>query len=357
MGYGKLLVNILHSDSYVINSENFRNLNDQLKNGCILLQGNGIRSAGEQRYESFPFDAQDKQQQKWMKHKAVEKLREHLDLENMCGFITFVNTGVPDIGCEDYDVNVHLRHSKSKIKNTANAETSKQVKTNKENVPNLKQEEEEELLDAITSPTTEAASELIGFVRSPGKQKVVPNLKSPDENYFANSPQNSSPSNVFISDDCNELLASELANCGDLAADGSCSQGNKPELVSQGSVEIPFNQLSLLQTASKETEEEEDTSEEWTLVDVNFGVPLFDVNCNTRICEQIVQNLCSDEKLAKLPQIAEQMNEKFLKFVQQCMYFEDEQSFKQVIKADKQLPHPRINLAFENGKVCFWSGR
>lgn len=37
-------------------------------------------------------------------------------------------------------------------------------------------------------------------------------LKSPDENHFAvTPPTNSSPSNVYRSDDCNELLAKELA--------------------------------------------------------------------------------------------------------------------------------------------------
>ena len=38
-------------------------------------------------------------------------------------------------------------------------------------------------------------------------------LKSPDENHFANTPPsvNASPTNVFRSDDCNELLAKELA--------------------------------------------------------------------------------------------------------------------------------------------------
>lgn len=37
-------------------------------------------------------------------------------------------------------------------------------------------------------------------------------LKSPDENHFAvTPPTNTSPSNVYRSDDCNELLAKELA--------------------------------------------------------------------------------------------------------------------------------------------------
>lgn len=55
IGYGKLLVTIVHTDSYVINTENYRNLNDQLKNGCVLVQAYGIRNPAAVHYEAFPF--------------------------------------------------------------------------------------------------------------------------------------------------------------------------------------------------------------------------------------------------------------------------------------------------------------
>lgn len=55
LGYGKLLVTIVNTDSYIISSENYRSLNDQLKNGCVLVQGFGIRDPAEVRYEAFPF--------------------------------------------------------------------------------------------------------------------------------------------------------------------------------------------------------------------------------------------------------------------------------------------------------------
>lgn len=55
LGYGKLLVTIIHTDSYVINAENYKNVNDQLKNGCVLIQGFGIRHPGTIHYEAFPF--------------------------------------------------------------------------------------------------------------------------------------------------------------------------------------------------------------------------------------------------------------------------------------------------------------
>lgn len=51
---------------------------------------------------------------KWAKHRGVERLAKVLNLENTCGYITFVDTGVPDIGCENYDLNVHLLKPKSR---------------------------------------------------------------------------------------------------------------------------------------------------------------------------------------------------------------------------------------------------
>lgn len=62
-------------------------------------------------------------------------------------------------------------------------------------------------------------------------------LKSPNENHFAVTPQNRSPANVYRSDDCNELLAKELARLGDDTS-GDQSPNDKFNLVSQSSIEI-----------------------------------------------------------------------------------------------------------------------
>ncbi|KAH8411184.1 hypothetical protein KR222_010052 [Zaprionus bogoriensis] len=294
LGYGKLLVNILHSDSYVLNSENFRNLNDQLKNGCVLVQGYGISTAGALHYESFPFQGADERQAKWATHRAVAKLAEHLDLRQQCGYITFLNTGVPDLGCEEYELPVKLKLPARK-------------RTGKSSVPNAEQQ-----------------------------------LKSPDENHFASTPEHG-PANDFTSADCSQVLASELAKC------------SRGDLLSQSSVELPIDANSELDT------DLENSTEEWTLLDVNFGVPLFDVDTNTRICEQLVQQLCSDENLEKLPASAQSSQQLFLEFVRQCMYFEDDPAapaqLREPLQPTRVLPHPRINLAFENGRVGYWNGR
>lgn len=54
----------------------------------------------------------DSSKQKWVNHKGVQKLEEVLNLKETCGYITFIKTGARDIGCENYDINVHLMKSK-----------------------------------------------------------------------------------------------------------------------------------------------------------------------------------------------------------------------------------------------------
>lgn len=72
------------------------------------------------------------------------------------------------------------------------------------------------------------------------KKTLSTTLQSPDENHFAVTPENRSPSNVFRSDDCNELLAKELAKLDETALDDR-SPDDRFHLVSQSSVEIDFS--------------------------------------------------------------------------------------------------------------------
>lgn len=62
----------------------------------------------------FWFESLDPIKGKWTKHPAIQKLSEVLNLVNTCGYVTFVSTGVPDLGCDDYDIDVHLIKPKSR---------------------------------------------------------------------------------------------------------------------------------------------------------------------------------------------------------------------------------------------------
>lgn len=289
LGYGKLLVTIVHTDSYILNTDNFIALNEQLKNGSVLVQGYGIRQPAEIRYESFPFHRNDVNRQKWARHRAVEKLSEHLNLSSTCGYITFLNTGVPDLGCEaNYDVNVHLKRPERR-KGRRNSGPS--VTPSMEDSTISKDASFGEAIPLTPTAPNELLTPMDGseITIHKSKSNELAKLKSPDEEHFAVTPKSTSPSNVFRSEDCNELLETELAELAQCEG----RYGGGKELVSQNSIEIAI-------VDGPEGEESggkaEDSGEDWTLLDVNFGVPLFDVDCNTRICESLVKHLVSEDK-------------------------------------------------------------
>lgn len=192
-----------------------------------------------------------------MQHRAIEKLEQVLNLSETCGYITFVNTGVPDIGCEQYDINVHLKKPKARVTKEKKREaqppthvpTPEEILVNgllhrspitnaKFNLFVLKQARPKTIPD-LCSPMD--GSEITSFNIAKKTLNTVSSLKSPDENHFAITPENRSPSNVFRSEDCNELLAKELAKLDETMMEDDQSPGGRLNLVSQSSIEIEFS--------------------------------------------------------------------------------------------------------------------
>lgn len=125
-----------------------------------------------------------------------------MNLENTCGYVTFVKTGVPDLGCESYDENVALARPKSR-KERKNSSIGSII-PRMVNSPSAQSIPLQSPMDEITSFNVTKMSET---------------LKSPNEDHFAVTPLNSSPANVFRSEDCNELLAKELAGLEENSSD------------------------------------------------------------------------------------------------------------------------------------------
>uniref|UniRef100_A0A8W7NZT9 FAM91 N-terminal domain-containing protein n=1 Tax=Anopheles atroparvus TaxID=41427 RepID=A0A8W7NZT9_ANOAO len=281
LGYGKLLITIVNTDSYVLNSEKFYTLNEHLKNECLLIQGYGINAPAKVHYEPFPFNIND-EHNSWGQHGAWNGLSQVINMEQTFGYVTFINTGVPDLGCNDCNQSVVLkRHTDKKQKNAAKKEKPAEF-------------------DAVASSS-----------------KTTENMSA------------------------EELSTVEGTN-------GSADEG--------------IDQPAVLQTADSDSDTEisrknslQNAAEEWTILDINFGIPLFDVDCNTKICQYIVQRLCNDENISMLKEINQQMERKYLKFISQCLFFDDENM--ELIKAGKYVPKLRINLAYENGKIQSWDGK
>jgi hypothetical protein len=144
-------------------------------------------------------------------------------------------------GCDDYDVNVRLERAKLKkqsIPNSKNSSDNPNPRCSPPKELNFLQQPCNNMLD-LNSPMD--STEITSF----NKNKTIinasaTNLKSPDENYFSQTPQNRSPSNIFRSEDCNELLGKELDSLNEEKA--TSGKG----LVSQNSIEIAIDDSSSL---------------------------------------------------------------------------------------------------------------
>uniref|UniRef100_A0A182N730 Uncharacterized protein n=1 Tax=Anopheles dirus TaxID=7168 RepID=A0A182N730_9DIPT len=276
LGYGKLLITIVNTDSYVLNSEKFYTLNEHLKNECLLIQGYGINDPAKVHYEPFPFDIDGNENNRWGQHAAWNGLSQVVNMEQTFGYVTFINTGVPDLGCDNYNPTVVLQRTGDKKHKSA---------------------AKNEQCEKSATPTATD----------------------------------------------NEVDESGVAER--MATDDDAKEGG--EEVSE--------KIAVLQTAESDSDTEisrknslQNAAEEWTILDINFGIPLFDVDCNTKICQYVLQRLCIDDNISILKDVNQQMERKYLKFISQCLFFEDENM--ELIKAGKYVPKLRINLAYENGK-------
>ncbi|XP_055611224.1 protein FAM91A1 [Uranotaenia lowii] len=322
LGYGKLLITIVHTESFVLNSEKFASLNEHLKNGCVLIQAYGIKQPAEQHYEVFPFELEvgggliSEKSARWRQHSAVRRLEKVLDMSNSFGYLTFVRTGVPDYGCQDYDENVHLTKQKAK----ANKAKAHKV----------------ELQDQDNAQTQLTRSDTVGSITS---------IESDDASLIEDIRRKNRDPGL------GEPRLGVGSTKGSLGVDVNASSPPDVDLVLQ------------LADASRNADSDSDSREklngskmeEWTLLDVHFGIPLFDVDCNTSICQNIIRKLCSEENIANISEINSQMETRYLKFISQCLYFEDENM--ELVKPGKHVPKPRICLAFENGKISYWHGK
>lgn len=57
----------------------------------------------------------------------------------------------------------------------------------------------------------------------------------------------------------------------------------------------------------------------WTLLDCHFGVPLFDVDANTKICDVILYGgLTEKSSLQRLTETSQHLGSLLLDFISQC---------------------------------------
>ncbi|XP_074640527.1 protein FAM91A1-like [Tubulanus polymorphus] len=96
--YDRLLVTTWGHDPGVIPTSNILlTLNDALAHSAVLVQAHGWQTDGEIVYTPFPVDEKYELISGMSgAHSAVNKLREHVDLNHTCGFLSFLRTGKPN---------------------------------------------------------------------------------------------------------------------------------------------------------------------------------------------------------------------------------------------------------------------
>ncbi|KAM3960327.1 protein FAM91A1 [Aphomia sociella] len=108
-------------------------------------------------------------------------------------------------------------------------------------------------------------------------------------------------------------------------------------------------------TAHNFSDEETCKPEKWTILDLQFGIPLFDETLCEKICHCIVDRLSKPDILEKVKEDNEFIRSDVLKFVSQCQYYPGEDMG--IVKRGSLVPLPRKCLVFENGRISEWNGK
>uniref|UniRef100_A0A672F749 Family with sequence similarity 91 member A1 n=1 Tax=Salarias fasciatus TaxID=181472 RepID=A0A672F749_SALFA len=95
--YDRLLITSWGHDPGVVPTSNVLTmLNDALTHSAVLIQGHGMHGHGETVHIPFPFDEEDLKGEfsysNMCVHKSLQKLKEQVDLEHQCGYITMLNS-------------------------------------------------------------------------------------------------------------------------------------------------------------------------------------------------------------------------------------------------------------------------
>lgn len=119
LGFSKLLVTSWYHEPAVIPVANILYVNATLQFSPVLIQAYGVLREAQLYVLPFPFrpgtPSKIKEQLadvSFQHHKAVSCLKEVIDMDHNCGYLTFIKIGGIDFGCPNRDRNVHLGRTK-----------------------------------------------------------------------------------------------------------------------------------------------------------------------------------------------------------------------------------------------------
>lgn len=103
---------------------------------------------------------------------------------------------------------------------------------------------------------------------------------------------------------------------------------------------------------SNSADSEKWNESDWTILNVDFGIPLFDSQLNREVCERITsQKLWQRETLDSLMQVQKSLSEKLTEFIRQNV---DVSVEGKLVASDVTLPTKSV--FFVDGKSSAWEG-
>lgn len=181
------------------------------------------------------------------------------------------------------------------------------------------------------------------------KKDASPFLKSSDLSSAGLSERGQSPINGVTDQECANILREEvdsLKQNSELSLPSkSDSEAHSTPLAEQLTDKLKLNIPTQHPNVSG-------TYDQWTLLDCCFGIPLFDVEANKRICDSIITcGLWEPESLNNLRASGEKLGDSLLEFIKE---YQDDMPG---MGTDPPIALPTHNLIFHNGKLDYWDGK
>ncbi|RUS75324.1 hypothetical protein EGW08_016913 [Elysia chlorotica] len=304
-GYDRLLVTTWGHDPGVIASSNILlTLNDALTHSAVFVQGHGSGAEGFAVHVPFPFsnNSGSFSEGQYQSHPAVNKLCQTLDLSHTCGYVTLLNPHREDTREDD----------QPELTNPLDSNQS-----------------------ADQSPLVEDPSSLAETSDS------------------ALTVKSDLPKNGFHDQQAEDTLRSELDTLDDVFA---YTPTDRPD----GSLHLDLQPAGLGEPAAPKVADvlKED---DWLLLDLCYGLPLFNTQLNQAVCSRIANlGLFKNTNLQELVQSSRLLSLKLLEFIMgwqvPSVLAEVDTSGIVQNKEDHCSLLPSQNILFDGTGVRLWTG-
>ncbi|XP_012942725.1 protein FAM91A1 [Aplysia californica] len=330
--YDRLLVTTWGHDPGVIASSNILlTLNDALTHSAVFVQGHGVHAEGLAVHVPFPFD---KTQGTFSEghhqcHVVMSRLSETLDLTHTCGYVTLLNPHKEEVHEDDLE-------GEPLVPGTAMISD-----------PSVPSSGADESASAAAAMATSAQSDTTA---------------SGSATEMSDSDLALLPHNGIKDKHSAEVLTSELdsleaAGAGGGGDGGAGKAGLHLDVKSQELKDSAAS--SSLSSSSRSAEPLKE--EEWLLLDLCFGLPLFDTALNRQVCGRITKlGLFKQESLQELTSSSRLLSLKLLEFImgwQVARVVSEVDSHGVPQNRDEHCSiFPSQNILFDGTRVQVWKG-